>query len=127
MDYDENEGLETPGERVQKELQAQIDTLAAVLIAKNNQLAEMSEQFAVIQRELAIERENVAKADFRIAELNAQLLAMAEDAINWVPRAELNEKLALTEQYARAQYANRHHNRNFQTLPDWLATLEPTL
>lgn len=90
-------------------------------------VVEMSEQFVAIQHELAIERENVAKADYRIAELSAQIAVMAEDSLNWVPRAELDEKLALTEQYARAQYVNRHHSRNFQTLNEWLATLEPTL
>lgn len=106
MDYDEIETPETPGERLQKELQAQIDTLVDVLTNKDNLLA---------------------KADYRIGELSAQLTAMAEDAVNWVPRAELDEKLALVEQYARAQYVNRHHSRNFQTLTEWLATLEPTL
>ena len=127
MDYDENTYEETPGERLQKDLQDQIDTLAEVLAGKDAQLAEMSEQFVVIQRELAIERENVAKANSRIAELNAQLIAMAEDSLNWTPRAELDEKLALVETYARAQYANHHHSRNFQTFPEWLAAMAPAL
>lgn len=122
MDYDENTYGETPGERVQKDLQGQIDTLVAVLADKDAQLTEMSEQFVAIQHELAIERENVAKADFRIGELSAQLTAMAEDALNWVPRGEFDEKMSLVEVYARAQYVNRHHSRNFQTFPEWFAT-----
>ncbi len=106
MDYDENEERETPGERLQKELQAQIDTLVDVLA----------------NREAAL-----ALANRRAEELSAQIAAMAEDALNWVPRDELDEKLALTEQYARAQYANRHHSRNFQTFTEWLAAMEPAL
>jgi chromosome segregation ATPase len=127
MDYDENTYEETPGERLQKELQDQIDTLAEVLAGKDAQLAEMSEQFVVIQRELAIERENVAKANFRIGELSAQITAVAEDALNWVSREEFDEKMALVETYARAQYANRHHSRNFQTFSEWLAAMAPAL
>jgi len=90
-------------------------------------LVEMSEQFVVIQRELAIERENVAKANFRIGELSAQITAVAEDALNWVSREEFDEKMALVETYARAQYANRHHSRNFQTFSEWLAAMAPAL
>ena len=113
MDYDEKELDIIPGDESGGD-----DVLA-------RQLTEMSEQFVAIQHDLAVKDDQLALADYRIAELSAQIQALAEDALNWVPRAELDEKLALTEQYARAQYVNRHHSRNFQTLPEWLAALVP--
>lgn len=59
----------------------------------------------------------------RISELSAQLAAMAEDAVNWVDRKEFDEKMALMDQYGKAQWARRHHSRPVQTVAEWLADL----
>lgn len=138
MDYDEKEldiipDGEPDGEdggdnivnRVADEQAMRIAALEHELANAHLALDEAQRRLDMFAQLLAGKDAELVVAAHRIDELNAQLLAIAEDAQHWVDRAEFEDKLKLMEEYARAQYARRHHSRNFQPLAEWLAELEP--